>query len=144
MRAPTALEARSSRIWRVAVGTIVVCTGAAIGTWCATAGDVVSPWVRAVVAVVAFALASAAVRMAAAVPSGLRWTGHEWELLPPGSAEPVRGIATVALDLGGWMLLRFVTEGSGRVAWLPAERRGDPSGWHALRCALYSAHGGRR
>jgi hypothetical protein len=51
------------------------------------------------------------------------------------------GDARVALDLGGWMLLRFIVDGSPgrRPIWL-AVGRGSATGgaWHALRCALYA------
>jgi hypothetical protein len=144
MRAPTALEALPSRIWCRAVTAVLAATAATIATWCVTSGDVVSLWMRASVAVASLALAVWILRLLVAAPAGLRWTGAAWELLPAGGCEPVRGNPTVALDFGGWMLLRFVAEGSGHVVWLPAERRGDAAAWHALRTALYSAPGGHR
>ena len=144
MRAPTALEAHPSRIWRSAVAAVLLVTAVSIAAWCAGSGDVVSPWIRAGVALGAFALGSWVVRLLMAAPAGLRWTGAAWELLPPHAMEPVRGHATVTLDFGAWMLLRFVAEGSRRAVWLPAERRGRHAAWHALRTALYSGPGGRR
>jgi len=144
MRAPTALEANPSRIWRTAVVTVLLVTAAAIGAWCAAAGDVVSASMRAGIALVALALGGSAVHLLVVAPAGLRWTGIGWELLPAGRADPVRGSPSVALDFGAWMLVRFVAEGSGRVVWLPAERGDDRAAWHALRTALYSRPGGRR
>jgi hypothetical protein len=48
----------------------------------------------------------------------------------------------VAVDLGAWMLLRFERDATPRlrrIVWLPLQRRGLETPWHALRCAVYSA-----
>jgi hypothetical protein len=55
--------------------------------------------------------------------------------------EPVQGELRVLIDLGIWMLLRFVPaagDHSARTAWLPVQRSGLQDAWHALRCAVYS------
>jgi hypothetical protein len=45
----------------------------------------------------------------------------------------------VAIDLGGWMLLRFVPgAGGGRARWIALQRHGLEPQWHALRCAVYA------
>ena len=62
----------------------------------------------------------------------LRWDGQLWHL----AESP--GELAVVVDLGPWMLLRFVANNSKRVVWLPAQRRGLETEWHALRCAVYS------
>lgn len=67
----------------------------------------------------------------------LRWDGRTWSLLADGSSAPLDGTVDVALDLDGWMLLRF--DGSdGRRRWWPLSRRRHASRWHALRCALFA------
>lgn len=66
-------------------------------------------------------------------PFHLRWDTQAWLL----DAAP--GRVSVALDAGGWMLLRFVPEGRWGARWLPVQRRGHESAWHALRCTVYSA-----
>jgi len=43
----------------------------------------------------------------------------------------------VAVDLGAFLLLRLV-EQRRTIVWLPVQRRGVESQWHALRCAAYS------
>jgi len=144
MRAPIALEAHPSRIWRGAIAVVLLVTGATVGAWCLTSGDVVAASMRACVAIGAIVLGVCVVRLAASAPVGLRWTGATWELLSTRNGEPVRGTATVALDFGAWLLIRFIADGSRRATWIPAERRGDPSSWHALRTALYGAADGRR
>jgi hypothetical protein len=60
----------------------------------------------------------------------LGWDGERWSW----GGQP--GLADVALDLGGWMLLRFCAEGGGR-RWIAASRRATTGPWAALRAALY-------
>ena len=74
----------------------------------------------------------------------LRWNRQCWLVACEGAAEQPGDLA-VAIDLGAWMLLRFVpagTQGSPRVRrrtdWIAVQRRGLEAQWHALRCALYS------
>jgi hypothetical protein len=55
----------------------------------------------------------------------------------------------VAIDLGGWLLLRFYAEPVRRAAgdamrrgrtpaWIAVQRRGLEADWHAIRCTVYS------
>jgi hypothetical protein len=46
------------------------------------------------------------------------------------------GVLEVAIDLGAFLLLRLDRGGAG--LWLPVQRRGLESQWHALRCAVYA------
>jgi hypothetical protein len=82
----------------------------------------------------------------------LRWDTLDWRLGPMASVgeEPTAGQLKVVMDLGSWMLLRFVqTESAVLIAVLPyrfrpqrclaVQRRGLESTWHALRCAVYSS-----
>lgn len=64
----------------------------------------------------------------------LRWDGEGWSLLAAGSTAPVAGRVVVAVDLDGWLLLRF--DGASGRRWLPLSRRAHRPAWHALRCAL--------
>ena len=77
----------------------------------------------------ALALAS---RRRADQPSRLAWDGAAWTLLPP-RGEALAGQARVMIDLGGWMLVRFVP-GS---RWLALGRNGAAD-WQALRVALHA------
>jgi hypothetical protein len=46
---------------------------------------------------------------------------------------------TVAIDLGSWMLLRFVAElPRMRTTWIPVQRDRVEGDWHALRCAVHA------
>jgi hypothetical protein len=73
----------------------------------------------------------------------LRWDGLAWTLARAGADDAPRlaGRLEVALDVGGWMLMRFVPSHGNpwlRTVWLPAQRRGIEGRWHDLRCAVYS------
>ena len=82
-----------------------------------------------------------AVQTAAPLHLVLRWTGSSWVLrrhLESASGERV-GTLAVALDLGNWMLLRFVDEQLPvPTTWLPVQRGGPDADWHALRCAVHA------
>ena len=78
----------------------------------------------------------------------MRWDGQRWHLaLAQASAhshggEPAAGQLAVAIDLGGWLLLRFAAEAVAatrpRAAWIPLQRRGLEGEWHAIRGTLHS------
>ena len=83
----------------------------------------------------------------------LRWDGQDW-ILPSraGNAPDQRGHASLILDLGPWMLVRFLPSvmpyvgrslgytgvGRGRPTWLPFYAARDPERWAALRGALWA------
>ena len=130
-------------LWRLAVGTV---GAAAIGTLCAWL--VLAPWGQLAAARVAVGLAAlsmlALVLSLFRMPSGtLRWSGSDWSFadLAEPSATPVAGEVDVAIDLGGFLLLRFASpdeRGRRRVRWLAVQRPGLEREWHSFRCAVYS------
>ena len=77
----------------------------------------------------------------------LRWDGQDWVL--PGNADgrpDQRGDASLMLDLGPWMLVRFVpyaaaANGLG-ATWLPFHMASDVARWASLRGALWTWRGG--
>jgi hypothetical protein len=77
-------------------------------------------------------------RMAPPAPPLLAWDGQTWRL----DGRP--GRVSVALDLGGWMLLHFVPDPDPAA---PGERRHDvwlplsdaAGGWAPLRVALFAS-----
>ena len=74
----------------------------------------------------------------------LRWDGQDWVLADGASPLEERGDAQLMLDLGPWMLVRFlpyaVTGGAG-ATWLPLTLAGDVARWAALRGALWNLPG---
>jgi hypothetical protein len=75
----------------------------------------------------------------------LRWDGQDWVLKsdPLGHAEQ-RGDAELMLDLGPWMLVRFLPyAGLGAASWLPLTAGLDLARWAALRGALWNWRAGR-
>jgi len=74
----------------------------------------------------------------------LRWDGQDWVLLHPCHDRPAeRGDVALMLDLGPWMLVRFMpyaagTLGLGAGTWLPLTLAGDLARWAALRGALWN------
>jgi len=147
MRASPPIDIALSRSgpWLVFVVAVTLLTVVVVATWLmlGMGSPASSPGLPAgAVAGLALLLAGRAL-LAARLPGGrLRWDGRRWALTdgPRGDGEGVVGRVAVALDLGGWLLLRFVPESApaGAVRWLPLKRRGHEIDWHALRCALHS------
>ena len=77
-------------------------------------------------------------RAAGAREHTLRWDGQGWVLA--GDARPEqRGDASLMLDLGPWMLVRFLPcAGVGSATWLPLTVGVDLARWAALRGALWN------
>ena len=74
----------------------------------------------------------------------LRWDGQDWVLAAgqPGRPEQ-RGDAELMLDLGPWMLVRFLPyAGLGGATWLPLTAGLDLARWAALRGALWNWRAG--
>ena len=142
MRAAPAFQVRLHRfgVWRSAVWLLAVLGLATIAAWLVTREPPIHPgvWIAAILS--AAALTGSAATLARTPPVDLRWDGLVWHL-GPSAGGPVPGDVIVAVDLGAWMLLRFVPAMPGarpRVTWLPVQRRGIEAQWHALRCSVYS------
>ena len=77
----------------------------------------------------------------------LRWDGQDWVLAGDAQGGPdQRGDAALMLDLGPWMLVRFLpyaAAGHGAATWLPLTVAGDLARWAALRGALWNWRAGR-
>jgi len=160
MRTPPPVEFRSApgRAWRAALALLV---GAAVAVPLAWAlpyaadgrdgrlfealGD---PLAQAGLALGVAALACAASwqagQRAARRERTLRWDGQDWVLAGDAAGRPDQpGDAALMLDLGPWMLVRFVPHARGAAAWLPLAAAGDPARWAALRGALWNGRAGR-
>ncbi len=133
-------------VWRSAV---LVVAATAIATMAAWGGLALmhrsSDW--ALIATAAAAMAFASMLLAASlmrVDAGtlVSVDGFWTFTFDRGGIEQVEpGELAVALDVGSFLLLTLTRAGgSDRRArrWLPVQRRGLESDWHALRCAVYS------
>jgi hypothetical protein len=160
MRAPPPVETPSAlgRAWRAALSLLV---GASVAVplagglphvaahWGSRQPDALfealgSPVVQAGLAVWVAAMAAAAFWLAsrgAASERTLRWDGQDWVLAAGGAHPEQRGDAVLMLDLGPWMLVRFLpyaSTGFGAATWLPLAVAGDLARWSALRGALWN------
>ena len=84
-------------------------------------------------AAAALAVVAIGRRWRAQPASRLAWDGAAWVWYPP-RGEALAGQARLMIDLGSWMLVRFVPGAH----WLPLSRR-DAADWQALRVALHAA-----
>jgi len=165
MRAPPPVEftSRLGRAWRAALSLLVGASAAVplawglptlAAHWGSRQPDALFDVLRSPVVQVALVLWVAAMAVAAfwlaqrGVAAGertLRWDGQDW-VLAGGSAAGLdqRGDATLMLDLGPWMLVRFLPYAvgtgafSGAGTWLPLTVAGDLARWAALRGALWN------
>ena len=168
MRAPPPVEFTCTlgRAWRAALSLLV---GASVAVplawglpyvaahWGGSRPDPLidalgSPVVQAAIALWLAAMAVAAFwlarRSSSARERTLRWDGRDWVLAGDAQGRPdQRGDAALMLDLGPWMLVRFLpyaAVGHGAVTWLPLTVAGDLARWAALRGALWNWRADRR
>jgi hypothetical protein len=168
MRAPSPVEITSAtgRAWCAALAILVAASVAVPVAW--GLPHVAAQWgsrrpdplltllglpaVQAGLALWAGAMAGAASwlarRAAPARERTLRWDGQDWILPGARAGEPEqRGAAALMLDLGPWMLVRFLPHagaGFGQATWLPLHLAGDLARWAALRGALWTWRGPAR
>ena len=142
MRASPAFQLTIDRFgaWRAVLACAGLAAAAALAAWAAS--DAPFGW-RLAGTGIGSALLLRALPMARIPALSLRWDTRCWHLGPAATRgeEPCSGTLDVALDLGPWMLLKFVqdvTQARPRVRWVPVQRRGLEAHWHALRCAVYS------
>ena len=135
---------RDYSVWRAAVLALTVGVVAVVCAWgvqSSRAQNETTSWL-------AFSLGVAAVGLGALLwrvcPATLRYDRSTWYLgsADGQSGEPIAGNLEISLDLGVWMLLRFIpaakTPGA-RPRWLPVQSGASDIQWHALRCAIYAS-----
>jgi hypothetical protein len=158
MRASPAFQVNLQHftLWRAAVAGLALIAFGCNLAWCASGSEPRSVAVWVISNSITMWLAVTAVRAARSTALSLRWDTLDWRLGPMASVgeEPTAGQLTVVMDLGSWMLLRFVqTEPTVLSAVLPyrfrpqrclaVQRKGLEPSWHALRCAVYSSRPGK-
>jgi len=134
------LRLRRFDVWRVAVWLVAGAAIAAVAAWAVALLDSQPASGRALVMAVAVGLALATIGLAlslARVEGGLlTCSDGVWTFVTDTGVRST-GTLEVAMDLGAFLLLRLV-ERRRTIAWLPVQRRGVATQWHALRCAVYS------
>ena len=167
MRAPPPVQFTSAlgRAWRgalslfVGVGLAVPLAGGwpyVAARWGSRLPDtlldaICNPFVQAAIAlwIVAAAIAMRWLHRRAGDAGGrtLLWDGQDWLLAGDPRGRPdQRGDAALMLDLGPWMLVRFLpyaSPGWRAATWLPFTLAGDGARWTALRGALWNWRSGR-
>ena len=143
MRAALQLEVGVVRfgVWRVGSLALAAIVWAALAAWWWAHPTPAPAWVGVVAGIGMLAAAAAALPLRSARPFLLRRNAVQWQLsFVDGARRPAMpGELQVALDLGAWLLLRFIPEAAGgRARWLAVQRRGLEPQWHALRCAIYA------
>ena len=136
---PVEVRVRRQGSWQAFVVALVALTVASIGVWLAASELGFAP--KAALALATVAAGLAALSTAAPLDLALRWTGTTWVLsrMSAAASNERVGSVTVALDLGNWMLLRFVAKAHRvRTTWIPVQRGGLEGDWHALRCAVHA------
>ncbi len=136
---PLSIVLTPRRSWRTAVALLVIAAASSAIAWWWLA-----PAASGVVAGVAVSAAVVAVVASATslwhLGSGvLSFDGRAWWLTTRPGDEPTAGAVRVAIDLGGFLLLRFESAQPSAKAWLPIDANSSPGDWHALRAAVYCA-----
>jgi hypothetical protein len=130
------LRLRRFGVWRVAVCLVAGTALAVLAAWATAILDSQPESGRALVIGVAAGLSLATLGLAfllARVEGGLLTSSDgAWTFVTDTGARRA-GTLEVAIDLGGFLLLRLV-EGRRTIV----QRRGVERQWHALRCAVYS------
>ncbi|MEO5880939.1 MAG: hypothetical protein ABIQ06_00845 [Caldimonas sp.] len=140
---PCAITVARFVAWRVAVGTVALAALASLAAWLAGSPLGGSAWVRSGVAVSALVTLGLAVSLWRQPAVRLRWDGFVWSVAAAAAdAAPERaGRLEVAIDLGSFLLLRFIPAAESRsaaVCWIAVGRAGLEREWHAFRCAVSS------
>ena len=134
------LKLRRFGVWRVAVWLVAGAAIAAVAAWAVAMFASQPESGRALVMAVAAGLSLATIGLAfslARVEGGLLTCSDGVWTFVPDTGVRRSGTLEVAMDLGAFLLLRLV-ERRRTIAWLPVQRRGVETQWHALRCAVYS------
>lgn len=127
--------------WRLGIAALVALSAAATLAWWASRGAQAPASSGIALAACLLAIGWAALGLRAGPAPALRWDGRCW-WLSSGDGQALSGELRAAIDLGGWMLLRFVPQGrSGRwrTRWVALQRAGLEGQWHALRCTVHAA-----
>jgi hypothetical protein len=147
-RSAPAVQVQVSRfeLWNRGVGLLLLISCAALISWfIGLVGARDEHWAPGALVVAASVLALLIAGWSLRRPAvSLRWDGQCWHIGPIDrvGSEPWSVRVAVRVDLGHWMLLQVCCDQVDfprQHAWLPLQRLGLQSQWHALRCALFAA-----
>ena len=135
---------RDGGVWRAVQLGLHGLAGASVAAWLAAQGglaDAGQALAAAAAGLLGVAAAALNLRRRGRDDGQLVWDGQCWRHgIGADNAEAVPGRVRVALDLGGWLLLRF--DGvDGPARWLALSRGAAGAAWPALRRALVATAG---
>lgn len=147
MSTAPALIIRAGRqgAWRLGVAALAALSTVTVLAWWGSGAERAPGWSGIAVAACLLATGAAVLGLCTGTAPGLRWDGRHW-WLSAGDGAALAGDVSVALDLGGWMLLRFAPldrPGAWRTHWVALQRSGLEGDWHALRCTLHAERAGQ-
>ena len=132
MQSASALQVtiRCFGVWNAALGLLVAAVISAAVSWFLAWHDKPAVWEGGVLSVLALVGLGGVFGLVRRRPVVLRWDAQRWHVTDPhrgGGDRPASDIR-IALDLGGWMLLKYRAETSPpsrrQSGWIPAQRRG--------------------
>lgn len=139
---PIDIEIVRFGVWRGAAVLLVAAVWVLMGAWWWAHPAPAPAWVTLVAVCGMLGAAVAALPSLRTRRVVLRGSAGRWQIAAhrgAGEAAAAGGDLMVAIDLGVWMLLRFVPDAAGgRRAWIAVQRAGLEPLWHALRCAVYA------
>ncbi len=145
MQAASAVQVTVQRfgVWNTALGLVSATALSAVATWLVTRHDELPGWSGVLLMASVLVGVLGAVDLLRRWPIRLLWDTQRWQVTDPGLGTGSIDVCElrVVLDLGGWMLLKFRCDAPRRTlrrGWIPVQRRGLESHWHALRCAVYA------
>ncbi len=121
-------------VWRASVALLAALAGSSLAAWVLAYQQASELATGSGALLTGLLCGVAGWRRGATTPASLVWDGTGWRL-DPGPLEP--GIATVVIDLGPWMLIRFQSSARRR-RWFGLSRAEVGPGWSALRVALFA------
>jgi hypothetical protein len=118
-------------VWRGFVAGLCAVAAAVFAAWVLLRLELAAPLAPALLA---GALAGGlSMLLSRRQPMQLGWDGQTWSL------DGLSHTLEPAIDAGAWMLLRLRPLGlRAPTVWLPVQRYGLETAWHALRAAVYS------
>ena len=140
---PIEFTIETHAVWCAGVVGLAGVAGAVLLAWWWKMPAPTPPWATALALAGCAGAAVCAAGLVLQPHVRLRWDGREWSY-DTATGQARTGKVGVAVDLGSWLLLRFVPSSARRLPWPPrvrwiaVQRAGLEARWHALRCTVYA------